>query len=103
MSWKDDMIELMRKEGAVNNPKGLFLATMTGGRSCRISDGIELAAEDLYISERLLSPVAVKVNVVGEDNTDRSTYLPALKAGDEVLLYRLNETKFVIIEKVVSA
>nr|DAJ19223.1 MAG TPA: Protein of unknown function (DUF2577) [Siphoviridae sp. ctBho3] len=34
--------------------------------------------------------------------TDKSIYLDKLKAGDTVLVYQLSDSKFVIIDKVVS-
>nr|DAU93851.1 MAG TPA: Protein of unknown function (DUF2577) [Caudoviricetes sp.] len=34
--------------------------------------------------------------------TDKSKYLDKLKAGDTVLVYQLSDSKFVILDKVVS-
>lgn len=95
-----EMVNMMREQGAVNNTAPIQLATMTGAKSCSIGD-LPLAEEDLYIPDRLLSPVCTQVNVP-ENHQDKSSYNAPLKAGDTVALFRLSDTKYVILDRVVS-
>ncbi len=94
--------------GLNSQPSGyqLKLGTMTGPRSCSVGN-LQLTSADLMIAEHLLQPVCVKVSETAPDGggqcSDNSTYLSALKAGDTVLLYQLSDSKFLIIERMVSA
>ena len=105
MSWKNEFVDLMQQSGSA--PRGsLKVAVMTGPKSCKIGN-LELQAEDLKIAEHLLNTVCVKVKETAPADggicTDSSTYLPALKAGDQVLVFQLSDDRFVILEKVVDA
>ena len=70
----------MREQGAVNNPKMPQLATMTSEKSCDIGD-LELEHDDLLMAAHL----------VGK-----------LTSGDIVLVQRLNEKKYAVIERLVE-
>nr|DAE00842.1 MAG TPA: Protein of unknown function (DUF2577) [Siphoviridae sp. ctitf6] len=100
MSAYDELICVMRQQGTAGAPEGMLLGTMTGPTSCEIGK-FKLEKDDLYISEHLLSTVASKVSIP-ESHEDQTTYLGPLKAGDVVLLQRLSDTEYVIIEKVVK-
>jgi hypothetical protein len=105
MASYENILQMMREQGSVNNPKGIQLATMTGPRTCKIGD-FPLTAEDLYIPDRLLSSVAVKVaGHCPADGalSDASSYSSALKNGDIVAICQISSTKYVILERVVSA
>ena len=95
-----EMVNMMRKQGAVDNTAPIQLATMTGARTCSIGD-LPLMAEDLYIPDRLLVSVCTKVNVP-ESHQDKISYSAALKAGDVVVLFQLSDSKYVILDRVVS-
>lgn len=104
MSWQSDMVGLMRKQGAVSNTPGLQLGRMTGETSCKTGD-LDLSREDLYIPDCLLKRVATKVQVSFDEHGvfhDESQYIEPLKAGDLVVLYRLSDTKYVILGRVVT-
>lgn len=94
------IVGVMREQGTANNGASIQLATMTGPKSCKI-DTMELSGEDLYIPDRLLSPSCIGVNVpaLGKDG---SVYSAALKAGDTVVVYKLSEIKYLILQRVVS-
>lgn len=102
--WADSMLDLLQTQSS-GTGRGLQLAVMTGERSCKTGN-LELTAEDLMISESLLSPICSKVSETapadGGQCSDGSTYLQALKAGDVVLISQLSDSCFVIIAKVVS-
>lgn len=81
------------------------LGIMTGPASCKIGD-LSLTSADLMFSDRLLSSTCTKVSETAPDGggkcTDGSTYLTALKAGDTVALVQYSDTKFLVLERMVS-
>jgi hypothetical protein len=104
MSWQSDMIGMMRKQGAVSNTPGLQMGRMTGESSCKTGD-LDLSSADLYIPDRLLKPMAYEVDAsIDKDHGfhDRTKYIEPLKAGDLVVLYRLSDTKYVILDRVAA-
>ena len=94
-----EMVSMMREQGAMNSGASIKLATMSGPQTCNIDD-MTLTAEDLYIPDRLLSPVCTKVNVP-ESHSDASSYSTPLQAGDIVVIYQLSEPAYVILDRVV--
>lgn len=100
MSAYSEMVNLMRVQGAAENPEDVSLAEMTGPNSCRMGD-FELQKDDLYIAEHLLKTVAIKVSV-NDAHQDKSTYIQPLKAGDLVVVKKINETAYVVLERVVK-
>ena len=91
---------LMREQGTVHKQGMLQLATMTGTNTCSIGN-LPIFAEDLYIPDRLLSAVCTQVSVP-ESHQDKSSYSMPLKTGDTVVLFKLSDTKYVILDRVVS-
>ncbi len=102
MAWANEVIGMMQQEHLTR----LQVGQMTGPTSCKIGNLI-LAPEDLLFSDRLLHPTCTKVSEVsraeGSACTDKSTYLSALKSGDQVLVYQISDSKFIVIERLVSA
>lgn len=88
MDGYSKMLMLFRNEGSKYNPPMLLLGEMTSSVDCVIGK-LSLDEEDYYISEHLATKEGNK-------------YKSSLKAGDIVLLYPLNDEKYVIIEKVVE-
>lgn len=111
MNSTERLINIMRQQGAVQNPPRLLLGEMLSEDTCRAS-GCALDKDDLLIAEHLLprdltvsATMAATIGAESKDVTltDQSiSTKDKLKAGDEVLLYRISEDKYVIIEKVVS-
>lgn len=101
--WADNMLDVLMPGAPA---QGLQCAEMTGPKTCRIGT-FPLAAEDLLIDERLLYPACTKVSETapadGGQCSDHSVYLSALKAGDQVLVYRLSDSKYVILAKLIEA
>ena len=100
--WESELANLLpREEGA----RELKLATMTSQDSLRLGK-LELRKEDLLISEQLKNRLCVKAQMRSSSSggpcTDESVYLEPLKSGDTVLIYQLSDSKFVILDKVVS-
>ncbi|MCI8742617.1 MAG: DUF2577 family protein [Lachnospiraceae bacterium] len=103
MAWADDMLGMM--QGSPDAGKGIQLAVMTGPRSCKAGN-MELAEEDLIIASHLLQRSATGVSMTapagGGQCTDRSSYLPALEAGDAVVVCQISEEKYLVLERVVG-
>lgn len=95
-----EMINMMREQGTANNTAAIKLAVMNGPRTCNIDD-MPLMAEDLYIPDRLLSPMCTKVAVESGSGRDASSYNLPLQSGDIVVIYQLSETAYVILDRVV--
>lgn len=103
MAWTNDFLDIMTPQA--QSGRGLQVGIMTGPNSCRIGK-LDLKKEDLLFSEHLTKTVCTKVSETapagGGTCSDQSTYLPALKSGDNVLLYQMSDSQFVIIERLVS-
>ncbi|WP_186424165.1 DUF2577 family protein [Lacrimispora celerecrescens] len=96
----EDLVRIMREEGAKSNPPGIEFAVMTGAKSCRIGD-FPLSEEDLIFSEHLLNPIATTVSV-NTAHIDQSQYLSPLKSGDDVAIIKVSKTKYLVLDKVVG-
>ncbi len=127
-----EMMELMRSQGAKDNPVTLQLGVMQSTNSVKIDD-LVLNAEDLYIADYLVSGYTRQIKVpyvsgVTVDTTQSDpfgtvdsegvyhdpdtrvtrqtqiTYTDGLKKGDLVAVQKLNDTnKYVILVRVVEA
>lgn len=123
-----EMLELMRSQGAKDNPVTLQLGVMQSPNSVKIDDLI-LNAEDLYIADYLVAgytrtikvPYVSGVSVdttqsnpfASKDNPDpdtrvwkesQITYIDGLKKGDLVAVQKLDgNNMYVILARVVSA
>ena len=121
-----EVLEMMRSQG--DNPTLAQIGVMQSSNSVKIDD-LVLNAEDLYIADYLVAgytrqikvPYVAGVSVdttqsngfASKDNPDpdtrvwkqsQITYTDGLKAGDMVLVQKLNDNnKYVIIARVVEA
>ena len=100
--WESNLADLIPRE---REARELKLAVMTGPDSLKLGK-LELAKEDLLISQHLTDRVCVQAFLNAPPNggpcTDKSKYWEKLKAGDTVLVYQISDSKFVIIDRVVS-
>lgn len=99
MDAYEKIISIMRNQGAVKNPIGLQLAEMTDATSCDIGE-LHLEAEDLFISQHL-TDYEIEIELSGYKK-DAIIY-GHLKKGDIVLIQRISDEKYVIIEKLLEA
>ncbi|MCM1364712.1 MAG: DUF2577 domain-containing protein [Faecalibacterium sp.] len=90
MNGYEKILFQMRRQGAKNAERGVFLAEMISSDTCRCGQLI-LERDDLLIAEHLLT---------GFVSADGRTIEP-LKNGDAVLVKRLSEEKYAIIERVI--
>ena len=105
VGWEAELLDIVapdnEKSGKEMNGQ-IQLAEMTGPTSCRIGK-LELSSEDLLFSDRLLSKIAI--NVAGKcpaGGALQASYLPALKTGDMVAVYRISDTQYLVLGKMVS-
>lgn len=123
-----EMLELMRLQGAKDNPVTLQLGVMQSPTSVKIDD-LVLNAEDLYIADYLVAGYTRQIKVpyvsgvsvdttqsnpfASKDNPDpdtrvwkesQITYIDGLKKGDLVAVQKLDgNNMYVILARVVSA
>lgn len=123
-----EMLELMRSQGAKDNPITLQLGVMQSPTSVKIDD-LVLNAEDLYIADYLVAGYTRQIKVpyvsgvsvdttqsnpfASKDNPDpdtrvwkesQITYTDGLKKGDLVAVQKLDgNNMYVILARVVSA
>lgn len=123
-----EMLELMRSQGAKDNPVTLQLGVMQSPTSVKIDD-LVLNAEDLYIADYLVAGYTRQIKVpyvsgvsvdttqsnpfASKDNPDpdtrvwkesQITYIDGLKKGDLVAVQKLDgNNMYVILARVVSA
>ena len=103
MAWDADMIQLMKQQGQSGSLPGIALATMTGPKSCKLKDGMELGPGELKFAEHLVNPLAVAGHCPADGELqDKTQYISALKAGDTVAVYQLSDSEVLILEKMVS-
>ena len=105
MSWANEIAAVMRENAGGSGEAGIRLAVMTGPNTVK-TGGLDLLPQDLYIPDRLLAQSCVKVKEHSPDGggtcTDQSTYSLPLKAGDLVLICKLSDNRYAVIERVVS-
>lgn len=117
MNSTERLISIMRQQGTVQNPPRLVLGEMLSENTCRVA-GYKLDKDDLLVAEHLkprdltisatmkttIDAPAQEFSVTADVGITKQTVSikNKLKKGDEVLLYRISEDKYVIIEKVVS-
>jgi hypothetical protein len=84
----EKIIKIMQSQtGSSDN---IFIAIMDSSRSCTVN-GLKLTSTDLLIAEHLTTGWY----------KDAYTQIEPLKQGDTVVVVRLSETKYAILERVV--
>lgn len=105
------MLNMMRKQGAKDNPVTIQLGIMQSADSVKVDD-LTLYAEDLYIADYLLAGYkrSLSIPYVSSVSTDAQTtkqdnltYTDGLKKGDLVAVQKLNNNMYVILARVVQA
>lgn len=106
MSWTNDLVTMMRGPEAGSTGGTIKLAQMLGPTSCKLGN-LTLQKEDLLFADYLLQKTCIQVKETAPSNgglcTDQSTYLPTLKAGDQVAIVQISDSKFFVLGRMVSA
>lgn len=103
MSWEQDMMDMIKP--ALQTGRGLQLCTMAGPTTLQVGE-MQITSPNLRIASHLMTQTCTKVAgqcpADGGALGDTSTYAPALQAGDMVLAYQLDDSTFLIIERMVT-
>lgn len=91
MNQYEELIKIIQNQSILHNSESLKIGVMKSKDTCEIGSLI-LDRDDLYIASHLLE----RIRIDSEDG-----YLEPLKAGDLVVLYRLNDEKYLLLERVV--
>ena len=118
MNGYEKIIKTVRKEAGRNQVKyPVKVATMTSPTSCKYGN-MELDKDDLFFAEHLIQPQIdkrhFKMRLLSGGNwneyekvdldDDSAEWLDKskLKKGDKVLIVRISEDKFAVVERLVS-
>ena len=114
MNGYERIINMMREQGAVKNPASLQLGEMTSATSCKVGD-LKLPEHltdyeikiDVENKGTLTAPTTTNAQHKHEveNLTSKNTKIKvhgALKKGDIVLIYRLSDEQYAIIDKMVE-
>jgi hypothetical protein len=91
MNGYEKILSIIQKTG--ESSPALFIAIMDTASTCRVNE-LPLDSDDILIAEHLKTGWYKQ-----EGNT--MVYITPLKAGDTVLIAKINEEKYVIIERLV--
>lgn len=92
MKSVEKLAKLMMCRESSNN---LYMTTMDTAKTCTVNN-LKLTEEDLLISEHLTSKYLLEY----ADGT--CTYSEPIQAGDTVLVVKINDSLFAILERLVS-
>lgn len=89
----EKLLKVMKEE--FYNKSEIYITTMKTKNTCNVNN-LPLDADDLYIAEHLTTGYLIP---------DGETYkfISPLQAGDVVLLIKLSDEKYVIVERLVQA
>lgn len=117
-----DLLRVMQKQGAVDNPPGIQMGTITSYNTCMLGDELQLEPGQLYFFERdtqrmartvrpasewtLEEPISEGMEVLKpkkeKKDSDRVVYSRPYKEGDTVALIEMPDGRYLVLGKVVS-
>lgn len=100
MNAYEEILSVMRNEGKKDNTAPIQIGEMTGPESCRVGD-LPLSGDDLLIAEHLKTGYHYAVCGDNPSKKDNDTFIGPLKSGDQVAVYRVNEERYIILERLV--
>lgn len=104
MDGIDKMLAAMQKKTSNSNKSPFSYAVMTSANACKMGT-IALDADDLLIPDYLVNGYIKGTYIKVTDHAIDTDYeeVKPLKAGDEVVLARINDGQYMIIGRVVTA
>lgn len=96
MDGYEKIIHMLKSK---DTSKNIFVTEMTSSNSC-VVNGLQLDSEDLYIAEHLTAKV-VKDVVMNGEHAITVTYTEPLKKGDTVIVAKIDDEKYAVLERVV--
>lgn len=101
MNPYETMIDLMRMQGSQFNPPTLKIGEMKNATTCELGTQ-EIDKDFLLVAEHLTTGYHKAVNNTSPATKNDSTFVKPLKAGDMVLLYKLDDESYIILERLVE-
>lgn len=96
-----EILNIMRREGKKDNPAPVQKGIMQDNTSCLVGE-LLLAGEDLLVAEHLKTGYHYAVDKDIPSLKDVNTFIPPLKKGDTVAVYRLDDEKYIILGRLVE-
>lgn len=91
MNAYEQIIKTMRQQGSINNPATMQIAEMESAETCTVGE-LTLEKDDVLVAEHLKTGYM----------KDNDTKIKPLKKGDVVLVQRISEEMYIIIERLVE-
>lgn len=121
MNAYERIIKIIRQQGSINNPATMQIAEMESETVCMVGD-LKLERDDYIIAQHLTEfEIEIDIEDAGVLDTETNTTLDhaqklallrtknskikihsALKKGDIVLVQRLNDELYVIVERLIE-
>lgn len=100
MNAYEEILGMMRSEGKKDNTAPIQIGEMTGAESCRIGK-LQLSGSDLLIAEHLKTGYHCAVCSDDPAKKDADTFVEPLRDGDKVAVYRVDDERYIILERLV--
>lgn len=92
MNGYEKIVKIMQQQGS--SPSMVFITTMDTQKSCKVNE-LMLDGDDLIIAEHLKTGYY-------KQNGDTMQFVEPIKANDTVLIVKINNEQYAIIERLVS-
>lgn len=100
MNPYEEILKTMRTEGGKDNTAPIQIGVMDSPTVCSIGK-LKLSGSDLLIAEHLKTGYHYAVDNNTPSKKDKNTFIGALKKGDRVAVYRINDELYIILERLV--
>lgn len=100
MNAYEEMLRIMRREGNRNSAPPIQIGIMDSPTSCSIGK-LKLSNKDLLIAEHLKTGYYFAICEEEPSRKDKDTYIGGLKEGDKVAIYRISDSLYIILERLV--
>lgn len=100
MNAYEELLKIMRKEGSKDNTPSIQIGIMDGPTSCSIGE-LKLSGNDLLIVEHLKTGYHFAVCEEEPSRKDKSTFIGGLQKGDKVAIYRVSDSIYIILGRLV--
>ncbi len=96
-----EILSVMRRQGKKDNPPLIQIGVMQDTASCKVGE-LLLESEDLLIAEHLKTGYHYAIDKDSPSLKDNDTFIEPLKEGDIVAAYKINDEKYIILERLVE-
>jgi len=97
-----EILGIMRQEGRKDNPSSVQLGIMLVDGACKAGN-LMLEPDDLLIAEHLKTGYHFAVDKQKPHLKDKDTFIEPLREGDTVAVLKLDDEKYIILERLVGA